>query len=98
MLKRNKTVERQLKKHKKSMTEAAGALMLGASGVAPAPTVEQPNEPCEGGVQQPAAFLPPVLVVADAGGLDAVTDIARGSGAGGCAPFDMRAGREKSQR
>jgi hypothetical protein len=35
--KRNKTVERQLKKHKKSIMEAASALMLGSNGVAPAP-------------------------------------------------------------
>jgi hypothetical protein len=95
--KRNKTVERQLRKHTKSIMEAAGALMLGSSGVAPAPTVEQPTEPCEGDTPQPAAFLTHVVVVADAGGLDAVTDFARGSGAGGGAPFNMRAGPEKSQ-
>jgi hypothetical protein len=94
----NKTVERQLKKHKKSIMEAAGALLLGASGVAPAPTAERyTNEPREGGTPQPAAFRPHVVVVEDAGGVDAVADFALGSGAGGCAPFDMRAGPEKSR-
>ena len=95
--KRNKTVERQLKKHKKSIVEAAGTLMLGSSGVAPAPTVEQANQTREVDTPQPAAFLPHVVVVEDAGGVYTVTDFARGSGAGGCAPFDMRAGPEKSQ-
>ena len=104
--KRNKTVERQLKKHKKSIMEAAGALMLGASGVAPAPAT---NEPRQGDAPQAAGSLPPVVVVKDAwddpdltasaaGGVGAVTDVARGSRAGGCAPFDMRAGPAKSQR
>ena len=59
--KRNTTVDRQLKKHKKSIMEAAGALLLGASGVAPAPTAEQPNaKQAAGGTPQPAAFLPVV--------------------------------------
>jgi hypothetical protein len=112
--KRNKTVERQLKKHKQSMMEAAGALMLGFSGVAPAATMEHPNETRKGDSDTPqpstpAAFLPPVVVVEDAredhnlnasaaGGVGAVTEFARGSGAGGCAPFDLRARPERSQR
>jgi hypothetical protein len=105
--KRNKTVERQLKKHNESIMEAAGALMLGSSNsVAPAPGAERANEPREGATPQPAAifkFPPVVLVVEDiesagdaAGGVGGVTDLARSSGAGGCAPFDMRAGPEKS--
>jgi hypothetical protein len=104
--KRNKTVERQLKKHKKSIMEAAGALMLGASGVKPAPAT---NEPRKGDAPPPASSLPPVVVVEDAwddpnlnasaaGGVGAVTDVPRGSGAGGCAPFDLRAGPERSER
>ena len=44
------------------------------------------------------AWEDPALTASAAGGVGAVTDVARGSRAGGCAPFDLRAGPERSQR